>query len=311
MPFSRRVALTAAGAVVLAGCSSPVVNGDPAVAPTPQTPPEPTQAPEAAAAQAAVGALEAELTRAAGLAAWKKKEWALAGAEQCRAHLALLSLPDPLSAAEQEPFAAPAPIAGTGTDAEAVGAELKARAKAAATALEAAADAAGSPDLRLTWASAATAAAALAGKRVTPVPGKAAPRRFAAPTRKAALGVAISHTWALVYGLGVGLGRLSSRDPLHAWGLSRLDAARELRNELRAALGTDTPAQPAAFELPTAMDSSKTIEAGWAALERNLLEGYATAVAGDDAPTWRARMRGQVGPLADLGAHLSFWPGWV
>jgi hypothetical protein len=59
------------------------------------------------------------------------------------------------------------------------------------------------------------------------------------------------------------------------------------------------------------MDSAKTIKAGWAALERNLLEGYATAVAGDDAPRWRALMRAQAKPVAELGAPLPFWPGWV
>lgn len=143
------------------------------------------------------------------------------------------------------------------------------------------------------------------------MPGEATPGRFSAPTREAALGVAISHAWALVYGLGVGLGRLGSKDPLYEWGLSRLNTARELRNELRAALGADTPTQPAAFELPTAMDSAKTITAGWAALEQNLLEGYATAVAGDDAPRWRALMRAQAKPMAELGAPLPFWPGWV
>ena len=80
--------------------------------------------------------------------------------------------------------------------------ELEARAKAAAEALESAATASNTPDLRLTWASAATAASALAGKRIPPVPGEATPGRFSAPTREAALGVAISHAWALVYGLG-------------------------------------------------------------------------------------------------------------
>ena len=59
------------------------------------------------------------------------------------------------------------------------------------------------------------------------------------------------------------------------------------------------------------MNSAKTIKAGWGELERNLLEGYATAVAGDDAPHWRERMRGQAKPLAELGAPLPFWPGWV
>ena len=315
MLISRRAALAAAGALAVAGCaSSPVVNGDPATAPSPPAmpdPPVPTQAPEAASAQAALAALEAELRRAAGLDAWEKRDWARDAADQCAAHLALLSLPDPLSAGEQEPFETPAPVVGTATDAEAVGTELKARAKAAAEALESAATASNTPDLRLTWASAATAASALAGKRIPPVPGEATPGRFSAPTREAALGVAISHAWALVYGLGVGLGRLGSKDPLYEWGLSRLNTARELRNELRAALGADTPTQPAAFELPTAMDSAKTITPGWAALERNLLEGYATAVAGDDAPRWRALMRAQAKPMAELGAPLPFWPGWV
>ncbi|HMR13667.1 MAG TPA: hypothetical protein PKE42_08040 [Arachnia sp.] len=315
MLISRRVALTAAGAVALAGCaSSPVVNGDPAIAPSPPAtpdPPVPTQAPEAASAQAALAALDAELRRAAGLDAWKKKDWARAAAEQCAAHLALLSLPDPLSTGEQEAFAAPEPVVGTATDEDAVAKDLKARAKRATMALDAAAAAAASPELRLTWASAATAANGLAGKRIAPVPGDAAPGRFAAPTREAALGVAISHAWALIFGLGVGLGRLGSKDPLHEWGLARLNAVKELRNELRAALGPDTPTQPTAFELPTAMDSAKTIKAGWATLERSLLEGYATAVAGDDAPRWRELMRAQAKPVAELGAPLPFWPGWV
>ncbi|MFT3889631.1 MAG: hypothetical protein QM713_15920 [Arachnia sp.] len=309
MLIPRRAVLTAAGAVALVGCtSSPVVEGEPAV---PPTPPPPTQAPEVTAAVSALVALSAELTRAAGLAAWQDGDWARAAAAQCQTHAALFALPDPLAGGEQDPFPLPTPSPGTATDEKSVATGLTERARVATDALESAAAAATSPDLRLAWASAATAAYGLAGRRVTPVAGDAAPRRFASPTREAALAVALSHAWALVYGLGVGVGRLGSKDKLREWGVGRLNAAKELRNELRSALGADTPAQPAAFVLPTAMDSVATITAGWAELELNLLDGFAAAVAAEDSPRWRELMRAQTAPVARLGAPLPSWPGWV
>ncbi len=308
MLISRRAAL-AALALTVSGCAaSPVVDGEPALAPSI---PAPTQSPQDTATQVALTELSALLQTLVTLPAWTEQAWVTQASAQVDAHLALLSLPDPLSAEEQDAFTVEAATPGVPADATSAAKELRTRIKAAAKALNSSAAAASEADLRLTWASASAATTALLDRSVAPTEGDAAPRRLVAPTRNAALEVAISHAWALVYGLGVGLGRLSSSDSLAPLGAARLAAAKELRNELRAAFTDGVPEQPASFVLPSAMDDATTIRAGWARLEGNLLEGYASLVAADDASVWRSRLTGQVSPIQALGSSVPTWPGWV
>ena len=125
------------------------------------------------------------------------------------------------------------------------------------------------------------------------------------------LPVLLGHVWALIYGLGVGLGKLPKDDPLHAVGAARLTQARELRNQLRAELGAATPEQPAAFDLPTAMDSPASIREAWGLLEVHVLNSYARLVAADSDPRWRIAMRNQVQPVQATGTALTWWPGWL
>ncbi|WP_344676847.1 hypothetical protein [Tessaracoccus defluvii] len=308
MPLTRRTLLIGAG-LALAGCApSPVISGAPAL---PVSPPAPTQAPEAAAAQLALTLLDATLAGLEGAAFWTAQPWLGAARAQCEAHLARVGAPDPLSSDEQPLFGSATPEVAVPADAAAATAALEAARTGAVTALEAGAQAAGDGALRLLYASAATGVTALADTTLPPLALDAAPRRLQESTLAAAQGVALGHAWALIYGLGVGVGRLAGDDPLVALAMPRLAAVKHLRNELREALGASAPSQPAAFELPTAMDTPEAIRQGWAALETRLLEGYAHCVAADPAPRWRQLMAAQVAPVQAVGGQLGHWPGWV
>lgn len=306
--ITRRAALTALVLTVSGCAASPVIDGTPALAPSS---PAPTQAPQDSATQSALTQLAALLETLVALPAWTEQDWVRKAAQQVDAHLALLSLPDPLSQAKQEPFVVEPAAPTTPATADEADKQLDALLKECVTALDASAAEAAEPELRLAWASAATATAALRDRSVSPSVGGPEPQHLVTPTREAGLEVAISHAWALVYGLGVGLGRLDRSDPLYDLGTARLAQAKKLRNELRAAFEGDVPEQPASFELPTDMDDSSAIKSGWATLETNLLNGYATLVAADDSKKWRSRMQGQIKPLHALGAEIGTWPGWV
>lgn len=307
MPIARRTVLTGL-VLAVAGCATdPVISGAPALAPTS---PPPTQSAQDAAALAALVGLRSAVETVGLSAGTDLADWLTPALAQCDAHLALLALPDPFGSDDQTPFTASTPAqAGATTPDEALAA-LGAAVDAAVEALEAAAAAAEAPDLRLLHASAATASVALRNTALAPEETGAVPVRLQPTTLEASLPIALGHAWALIYGLGVGLGRLGAKDPLQALGTARLAQAKELRNELRDAL-TTVPEQPAAFELPNAMSTPEEIRAGWAVLETNLLDGYARLVAASDDVTWRERMRGQVTPVQAVGGRLGFWPGWV
>ncbi|MFD0866535.1 hypothetical protein ACFQ06_12040, partial [Tessaracoccus lubricantis] len=76
-------------------------------------------------------------------------------------------------------------------------------------------------------------------------------------------------------------------------------------------LGDQVPEQPAAFELPTPMDSRATIREAWGHLELQVLEGFARLVAADPDPAWADGMAAQVAPVQETGTALTWWPGWV
>lgn len=306
MQVTRRTAL-AVLVLGLSGCAaSPVVSGTPALAPSS---PPPTQAPEDAAAQAAVARLESVLNGLATLVDPGEQAWSAAALQQCAAHLELLQLPDPFGPEGQEPFVVETPESAFDS-AEAGNLAFAEQLPMTVDSLESAAASADAGDLRLLYASAATGAAALGNRSVPPAPG-AVPVRLQPTTVEASLPIALGHAWALIHGLGVGLGRLASKDPLHAVGTARLPIAKGLRNDLRAAIVGEVPEQPAAFELPNAMSSPDEIRAAWASLETNLMEGYARLVAASDEAAWRLAMRAQVEPVQAVGGALGFWPGWV
>lgn len=310
MPVTRRLAL-AAMTLGLAGCAtSPVVHGRPASAPELPEPEAPVQDPSIAEAAGALTRLRATLDTMAVPGSAVDQAWVTAALAQCDAHLERLMVPDPLSDEDQDPFpATPSPSAAP--PAAAVEAELAARADAAVAALNAAAMAQDGSDLRLLLASAATATLALKRPVAAPIAGEAAPRRMQPTTIAASAPIALGHAWALIYGYDVGIGRLPRKDPLRSLGTDRLSAVKRRRNELRGLLTGEPPAQPAAFELPTAMNTVESIREGWAVLEQNLLNGYARLVSADSNPIWRQRMLDQVGAVQALGAPLPHWPGWV
>ncbi|MDO5678214.1 MAG: hypothetical protein Q4G35_11985 [Propionibacteriaceae bacterium] len=315
MPMTRRAAL-AALTLGLTGCAgSPVIVGDPATAPVPTAPPpppEPTRSAAAEGAHLAVAQVRALLEALQLSPQWEATEWTTAALAQTDAHLARLALADPLSWTDLEPvFEVQPEAAYPPSDAIVAVNRLSEKLARAVNALEAAAADAASADLRLFYASMSTAVLALNDQSVLPVEGDASPRMLQPTTLEASLPVLLGHMWALIYGLGVGMGKLPKDDPLLAIGRSRLSQAQELRNQLRDQLGTNAPEQPAAFELSTAMDSPSAIREAWGLLEVQLMNSYARLVAADADPRWRDAMRSQVPPVEAMGTALTWWPGWL
>ncbi|MBB1510179.1 hypothetical protein [Tessaracoccus sp. MC1756] len=313
MSVSRRSAL-ALLTLGMTGCTtSPVILGGPdtRTAPPPEPSPEPTRSPEATLAHQSVADLRALVAARVDSPHWEAQPWAVAALAQCDAHVARLAVPDPLSDIDQEPFEVTAAPVTAPSDPGVATNRLEAAVSRAGDALEDMAARAGDGDLRLCYASMATAVLGLRNQAVAPVEGEAAARRLQTTTVEASLPILLGHVWALIYGLGVGLGRISQDNALHATGLVRLNRARELRNTLRDRLGTEAPEQPAAFDLPTTMDSLETIRAGWGLLETQVLNGFARLVAADPDPQWRDGMRGQVAPVQETGTALTWWPGWL
>lgn len=315
MSITRRAAL-AVLTLGVAGCAgSPVIVGDPATAPVPTEPPpppEPTRSATATTAHASLAELRALLDALLQSPHWEAQEWVIAALAQTDAHLARLAVEDPLSLVEQEQaFEVEVGAAHPPSDAIVALNRLNDTVARTVDAMEGAAAAAEGPGLRLFYTSLSTAVLGLHSQAVAPVEAEASPRGLQDTTVEASLPVLLGHVWALVYGLGVGLGKLPKDDPLHAAGTARLTQASELRNQLRGELGAATPEQPAAFDLPTAMDSPAAIREAWGVLEVNVMNGYARLVAADPDPRWRTAMRGQVQPIQTTGTALTWWPGWL
>lgn len=223
----------------------------------------------------------------------------------------LLALPDPFSGETQEPFTVEVATVAAPTSTEAGVEALALQVDATLAALGASAEGAAQGDIRLLYASAAAATKALTNRSLAPAASGPVPVRLQQSGVESALPIALAHAWALIYGLGVGVGRLDAKDPLHALGVARLAAAKSLRNELRGAIGDEAPEQPSAFKLPNAMSGAEEIRKAWAALETNLLDGYAGVVAASDEAAWRAAMLDQVTAVQAVGGQFGPWPGWV
>ncbi|WP_353080744.1 hypothetical protein [Tessaracoccus lapidicaptus] len=309
MILGRRGLLAAA--LALAGCTpDPTILGAPAPVPVP---PSPTQSPAARAAVAALAGLAwaIDAGRAPADAPEGYAGWADAAAAAVEAVTARLLAADPVAGGEPV-FPAPTPAAPAASTAAEALAALAAASDAAVAALRTGALGALNQPLRLLYGSAACLARGLRAPGPAPVPGDAEPTHFQATTEQAALAVAVSHVWALLYGLGVGLGRLPASSEFEEYAVSRLASARELRNELRSRL-SEPPLQPASFELPTPMESREEIREGWALLEAGLLSGLGrlAAAGGTDAAHHLDLLVAQGDAVTALGLPLPFWPGWA
>ncbi|HSO69320.1 MAG TPA: hypothetical protein VLQ67_06735, partial [Arachnia sp.] len=299
-------------ALLLTGCGLDPTISQPSL-PAPEPDPSPSQSAEAAEATAAVAGLVSaiEAGRSAQDAPASFPAWADAAVAALGAVLDRLRAADPVAGGEpvfELPPPSPATLAPAGLAESLAGAST-----AAEDSLRRAALAAEAQPLRLLYASAACASRGLATVGAAPVEGGAEPRHFQGTTVAASLPIALSHSWALIYGLGVGIGRLDRDDPLRGLGTARLATAKELRNELRDALPGAAPVQPATFDLPTAMTTSDEIRAGWGALELGLLEGLGRLVAagGPGRERWLELMLGAVDSVGGMGWPLPHWPGWV
>lgn len=319
MPTNRRgflAVLACTPALAVAACTpDPTIEGGPAQAYSP-TPTAPLQSPEAKRASSAVSTLQATVAAAAA-GTWPEAPagWAaglVAVGQQCTAHLDRLLSADPLVSEQERTFEAPAAAAPALTSYAAANQALAEVTKKAVAELSACVTRAESQPLRLLYASLASATRAAAAPALAGAPGPGSPIRFPDTTPEASVVVALSHVWALVNGLEIGLGRLPAKDPLRPRGTARLDQVRQLRLDLRDAMAKPAE-QDVAYELPNRMRTAGEIIAGWAALELGVLDGLARLVAASPAESapWLSSLLGQVGHVQAWGGKLPVWPGWV
>lgn len=293
MRITRR-SLLAGTALTLTGCAgSPTIQA-PTLSPTPD--PTPVQESWAAEATATTAALRAQVASA------PPSEWATAALGLCDDQLLLFTSLDPF-AEEPEPYFEIPPLPNDEADKALPAAIEETRQRFTAQA----GTAPGQPE-RLLLASASCAVASLAVQETAPQPG-GMPRRFAEATLDDSLPVALSHAWALLQGLELGLGRLPKNEPLRDYAVNRLPGARTERNRLRDLIQGEPPLQPVSLQMPTPMTTPDEIRSGWAALELGLLDGYGRLTAVD--VTWLPLMQGQVPRVQALGGRIPHWPGWA
>lgn len=308
MRSTRRALLGLAAALpgtLLAACSpSPVITGGPS-APFSPIPTEPVQSEAAAEAARWVQGL-ADLVRGAPAA---DADWASAVLAQCEEHLSRLNTVDPLVDGLEPVFAPTPPPPALEAD---FGAALANLADGGTALFGRLVETAETQPERLLHASLMASAAGLTGPRaLPPVAGGAGPIRFPDTTPGRSVQVALSHVFALIHGLEVGLGRLAAGDARDRAG-RRLGDARRLRNGLRAAAVDAPPEQEVAYELPNPMTTQEEIGAALATLELRVLDGLARLVAsGDDGDPWRAAVVQQVAQVHAWGGRLPHWPGWA
>ncbi len=303
--------------VVVAGCApSPVIVGDPGDAPEPEPP---TRSAEAAAVATWIAGFAALVDNLVLTASdWGANEasvvWITALQSQATAHVSRMVAEDPVTGGPTafptpDEQATPAPPPTT-PDESLI---LLTQEVATGTPIIRQAVAAGSVGQdRLLHASLAVAVNASLAPALPPVEGGAGPAPFEKKKESTSLAVALGHARALINGLELGLGRLSSADDLQAAGKDRLDGARELRNTLIASVADDLP-EVDVWQLPNAMSTPDEILAAWAILETNLLDAFGVMAAADEsgADAWLDAMLGQVSWVHRWGGRLPYWPGWV
>lgn len=294
MRITRR-SLLGVAALTLTGCAGAPTIQFPSVEPLPDA----EQESWAAAATATVARLRDTLATATS------SDWRDAGLALTEEQLLRLTSLDPFAEEPGAHFATPpAEEPATAPDQAVL---VTAAEHALQELTDQALDAPGQPE-RLLLASASCAVASLRTPSLPPVPG-GAPRRFAEVTLHDALPVALSHSWALIQGLELGLARLADEDELRDYAGNRLPQARQTRNRFRDLVDGDPPLQPPALAMPTPMNTPAEIRTGWAALELGLLDGYGRLAAMD--VTWLTDMQAQVPRVQSLGGRLPHWPGWA
>ncbi len=239
--------------------------------------------------------------------------WLAALQEQSSAHVSRVVAADPVTGgptAFPTPSAVP-PAAAPETPVEAL-ALLTAEVATGVPVLRAGLDAETTGQGRLLHASLLVAANASLTPALPPIEGGAGPAPFEEEDEPSSLAVALGHARALISGLELGLGRLSSSDDLQAAGKERLNTAKELRNILIASVVDDLP-EVDVWQLPNEMSTLGEIRAAWALLENNLLDafGVLTAAGASNADGWLDAMLAQVPWVHRWGGRLPYWPGWV
>lgn len=163
----------------------------------------------------------------------------------------------------------------------------------------------------------ASLAAACAGPLTGPAPVAAsgAPTVFAPATRAALAPIVLTRVWALIYALEVGIARVPTSNDARAKGLTRLDEAKQLRDDLLAWPElASPPAQHSSYDLGGPVDAVADILAAWARHELALLGAWGrlmSASTGEQASAALKHMLDQATRVRAWGAGLPYWPGWV
>ncbi len=295
MPLTRRHVLAGMGALVVTSCApGPEVNE-----PSAETP-KPTQDPGVSALSTAVS----ELSRAITLQEdpWRSAALAQAGAWQAR-----LLAADPLTGGEAIfPESSPSPSPSAGSS---VTPAVQLVSEAATEALSGTED----QPMRLFHLSILLGVTGLADLNSLPAETTDEPTRYPAVAADAALGVALSHVWALLQAIEKGLGVIPAKDPEHEALLARHTGLKGLRDRLIAALGANRPRQDGHYDVPAVTDTA-SVRAARAELELRLLDGLAGVVAATGTTgeeDWLADATAQVVQVQGQGGRLPRWPGWV
>lgn len=313
MSLSRRTLIATGVVALMAGCApSPVIEGGPADPWTP-APTEPEQSESARRATVVVAALADEIG-ALGQAAptWDPPadvgQWTSAVRRALDVHLDrlrsvdLFDEPDPVF---PRPAATDPEIPAGQAEAETW---FRTRVAEYVQELRGLAREAAEQSERLVYTSLALFAHGTPHRGQLPVPGPTAPFRMAETSVEPSAVVALSHAWALLRGLEIGLARLADDDPLMELGTRRINSARDLRNELRDLAQAE---QEFTYEMPNAMTDADQIRVAWAALEANLLDALARLFVASNDEHWFDLLIAQVTHVQAMGRPLPYWPGWV
>lgn len=313
--LNRRRLLIAALALPAAGCApDPRIDGGPTTPWTP-IPTGPEQTPAAATATRIIVALATELDLLESAARqWENSEgfdqWLSAMSAMTDTHLQRLLSANPLG--EVDPVFEPPvidipPAEGSRQDVEqwwrqALDTHIGELSDVAVGVTE--------QPLALLYGSLAIAVVAGRAQTVVPEPGDAEPLPFAEVAATPSTEVALSHAWALIRGLEIGLGNPTLDADLDELGTARLPLARQQRDELRALLDA-VPEQSFTWQMPTPMQTSAEIRQGWAILETNLLDAMARMFVATRERVWLDAAVEQGQRVLALGQPLTFWPGWT
>lgn len=285
MDVPRR-SLLFGSALCLAACAPDPTIQEPDGAPSRAQASEAPKQPEALAKVAALLAGVRELVAKEAEGAWRA-----AALAQCDDQLARINSVNPF--ADPEPVFEPQPVSAVNLDAAIA---------AVVDACSAAAHREEAPSTRLLLISIATATRGLTKRDRIPGEG-------AAPSPVETLGdqryAALTHVWALIYGLEACLGRARSDKALREELTTRLASAQALRDELRR--GLTAPSQPPAFRLPSPISTSAEIRSVWRTLEVRLLEALVLLAA--EAPEntlWETQLQ----RTQAVGGQVPRWPGW-